>query len=242
MKLSFINLKKTTLHFTIVFLAAATSHALAWKGIFIAGDDSIENFDNGREDVTTQFAKMGQLQSVQLSSSDKFISEQKHVFPATSQYVLAAFDQMSKKAGDACLIHMTSHGTHGQGIYLSKAGILPPKTFEQLLTKACGNLPTVVLISACYSGQFITESIKGPNRIILTAARADRPSFGCSADTRYTYWDECLLEELPVSKKWTDLYQNVSKCISKKETALGAKPSEPQAFFGANTKNWEILK
>ena len=236
-----MNLKK--LSFVLAFVLSITSaaHALEWRGIFIAGDDSIDNFDNGRMDLTQMFSNLGSLTTVQLSSSKKFISQQNQVYPAVAQNVATAFKKTTVKSGEGCLIHMTSHGLQGQGFYFSMAGILSPETFETLVNSACGQEPTVILVSACYSGQFITEGLKGPNRIILSAARADRPSFGCSADTRYTYWDECLLTEIPKSSNWPDAYNKVNVCITGKEKALGANPSEPQAYFGENTKEWPIL-
>src|SRR5690606_38971993 len=106
---------------------------------------------------------------------------------------------------------------------------------------ACGERPTVILVSACYSGQFIAPGLVGKNRIILTAARNDRPSFGCSTDTVYTYWDECLLESFPVSHTWKELYQATSACIERKETAGGFNPSHPQAFFGEDVQDLAIL-
>lgn len=227
--------------FVSLVATASVSHAITWKGIFIAGDDSIENFDNGREDLTKQFSQMGTLTSSQLSSSDDYIKND--VLEANAENLISTFEKMSLKSGEGCLIHMTSHGAKGQGFYLSKAGpgILPPDVFADLVDVACGQEPTVILVSACYSGQFITEKLKGPNRVILTAARSDRPSFGCSEDTEYTYWDGCMLQELPNSKTWVDLYSNVNSCISEKESAMGFDPSEPQAFFGENTKAWTIL-
>ena len=51
----------------------------------------------------------------------------------------------------------------------------------------------MVLVSACYSGVFVGPSMQKKNRIILTAARQDRTSFGCSAENEYTYWDSCLI-------------------------------------------------
>lgn len=236
---------KICTHFIFIALTftASASQAIVWKGIFIAGDDSIENFDNGREDLTAQFELLGLLTSHQLSSSDNYISEENNVYPADASHIFNAFEQLNVQAGEGCLIHMTSHGMKNQGFYLSKAGpgILPPDLFTDLVNAACGNQPTVVLVSACYSGQFITEGIKGPNRVILTAARSDRPSFGCSADTEYTYWDGCMLEALPQSSTWKELYQNVNSCVSVKEAAIGAQPSEPQAYFGENTDSWTIL-
>src|SRR5690606_22671305 len=109
---------------------------------------------------------------------------------------------------EGCLIHMTSHGTRGRGFYLSRdpPQYLTPAKLAQWVNGACGSAPTVILVSACFSGQFIAEGLKGPNRIILTAAVQDRTSFGCSADTTYTYWDGCLLERLHKSGTWQELY------------------------------------
>lgn len=233
----------TSILFIAFIVTGSVSHAITWKGIFIAGDDSIENFDNGREDLTKQFELMGSLNSTQLSSSDDYISQKDGVLPADAENIINAFEQLSVKSGEGCLIHMTSHGVPNAGFYLSKAGpgVLPPDVFADLVNVACGDAPTVVLISACYSGQFITDALKGPNRVIMTAARSDRPSFGCSEDTEYTYWDGCMLENLPKSNTWTDLYSNVNACITTKESAMGFQPSEPQAFFGENTAEWTIL-
>ena len=225
----------------LLFTFSQAAHAVSWKGIFIAGDDSIENFDAGREDLTQAFSRQGDLVSTaQLSSTRKYIGS-RGVLAATAENIVGAFSNLNVKAGEGCLIHMTSHGAKGKGFYLSLAGILPPQSFSALVNKACGDAPTVILVSACYSGQFITDDLKGPNRIILTAARPDRPSFGCSSDTKYTYWDACLLSEIPNSPTWADLNKNVQACIATKESALGAQPSEPQSFFGANAKDWALL-
>lgn len=231
------------LFFSVLSLASV-SQGTSWKGLFVAGDHSIENFDNGREDLTNLFTKLGDLESIQLSSSKKYVSVQKGVASATYENIAKSFGQMkvSLKANDGCFIHMTSHGAKAQGFYLALSGILDPATFSSLVNQACGSAPTVILISACYSGQFITEDLKGPNRVIMTAARPDRPSFGCSPDTEYTYWDGCLLEEVPRSQTWVELYKNVNSCIAEKEAKLNVRPSEPQAFFGENTMTWEIMK
>ena len=136
---------------------------------------------------------------------------------------------------------MTSHGSKNAGFYLSRGGILTPAKLGQMLQATCGDAPTVVLISACFSGQFLVPEMAGKNRIILTAARNDRPSFGCSADTTYTYWDECLIDNIPDSRTWSELSLGVKACINEKETRLGYDPSHPQAFFGEAVKNLPIL-
>lgn len=222
------------------FGLSTPAHAIPWKGVFVAGDDSIENFDNGRIDLTAAFSALGNLTTLQFSSHKKYYGHD-GVLSATGENLRNGFANLNRAEGEGCFIHMTSHGAAAQGFYLSLAGILPPKTLANWVNYACGDAPTIILISACFSGQFITEELKGPNRVILTAARADRPSFGCSADTRYTYWDECVLESIPNSTTWPNLYANVQTCIVGKESALGAQPSEPQAFFGDNTLNWKLV-
>lgn len=224
-------------------LVSSVSFGFTWKAIYISGDDSINNFDQGREDLSLLFAKLGKVDEIHLSSSSSYISRANIVHAATLENIATAF-RTSKitNQSEGCLIHMTSHGAKHQGFYLRLSGILTPRDFAALVNARCGSAPTVVLVSACYSGQFITEDIKGPNRIIMTAASSERPSFGCSADTKYTYWDGCLLEVIPQSQTWWDMEQKLRACISRKEAQVGAASSNPQAFFGNNTKNWQILK
>src|SRR5262245_47389101 len=88
---------------------------------------------------------------------------------------------------------MISHASP-QGFYLRNAPALTPRTLSAILDAACGYRPTVVLVSACYSGVFVGNAMLKPNRINRTAAREYRTSFGCSAENEYTYWDGCLIE------------------------------------------------
>ena len=52
----------------------------------------------------------------------------------------------------------------------------------------------MALISACYSGVFV-DPVGAPNRIILTAAREDRTSFGCSDDADFTHFGGAFLRD-----------------------------------------------
>ena len=70
------------------------------------------------------------------------------------------------------------------------------------------------------------------NRIILTAAREDRPSFGCGAGFQYTVYDRCLLQAIDHSATWRAAYAMLAGCVATRETVLQFRPSEPQAYFG----------
>lgn len=224
-------------------LLSLSAFSIEWKSIFISGDDSIPNFDNGRKDLSDLLAPLGAYKEnqVHLTSDTKEVTTEVEL--ATADKFFAAFGKMKvDPKTDGCLIFMTSHGAKNAGFYLKQAGMLPPQTFGQIVQATCGDAPTVILVSACYSGQFITAGLEGDNRVILTAARADRSSFGCSADTKYTYWDECLLENVDGSSTWKELHENLKTCISKKEEVLTEfQPSFPQAYFGKNVTELPIL-
>ncbi len=232
-----MKLNQFAILFVLFGFLSAQAQSLTWKGVFIAGDDSIENFDNGRVDLSNMLGKLMALEAVQLTSSKYKVTSD--VSAATVQNIAAAFTS-PVKANEGCFVHMTSHGAKNQGFYLSMSGILSPSAFAKMVNKKCGNAPTIILVSACYSGQFVTNELKGPNRIIMTAAINDRPSFGCSPDTRYTYWDACLLSEIPKSKTWVEVSKRVESCIAIKESAQGMPSSYPQSNFGANTVNWSV--
>ena len=91
------------------------------------------------------------------------------------------------------------------------------------------------MVSACYSGQFI-QPLRADNRIIMTAASAQRPSFGCSEAQEYTFWDGCVIDHFERSSTWENLYTNVKQCIAQKEQQLGYPASQPQAYFGKNMR------
>jgi hypothetical protein len=69
--------------------------------------------------------------------------------------------------------------------------------------------------------------------VVITAARVDRTSFGCSDEYQYTFFDECVLAALPASTDWESLYTNANWCVNGKEAQLGVTPSLPQYFEGS---------
>ena len=73
--------------------------------------------------------------------------------------------------------------------------------------------------------------------MILTAARADRSSFGCGSADRYPYFDDCFLHVFPTAHDFAALGPAVQACVAKREVETGmAPPSEPQLSIGAALK------
>ncbi|WP_158291830.1 C13 family peptidase [Lampropedia puyangensis] len=98
---------------------------------------------------------------------------------------------------DVLLLFLTSHGSADHQLSLQMKGIqlrnLPAKTLGAML-KDSGIRNKIVVVSACYSGGFIPE-LADSRTLVVTAARADRTSFGCADENDFTYFGRALFKE-----------------------------------------------
>lgn len=204
-----------------------------WQVVLAAGDDAEPVFDDATRALARRLAAAG------VPSADihrlSAAPAQMHggVEPATAETLLRRIAGLAARPGDRCLVFLTSHGERGAGLWLARSDrALHPEELAQALSRGCAAVPTVVIVSGCYTGGFAAGTMAKPNRIILTAARRDRPSFGCQAGRTYTFFDQCLLGALPDAAGWQAVSRRTSSCVSRKEHALGERPSQPQAYFG----------
>ena len=230
---------KTALMGLTLALMLPVSAQAAWHAIMVSGDDSIRNFDNSRDALGELFVAKGLAAENQHHLNSQFSLETKPpADQATLQALALSFTQLNiRPEQDACLFYVSSHGKQGDGVYMKRVhdGQLTPAQLNTALNWTCGTAPTVVMVSACYSGQFI-QPLRADNRIIMTAASAQRPSFGCSEAQEYTFWDGCVIDNFERSSTWENLYTNVKQCIAQKEQQLGYPASQPQAYFGKNMR------
>ena len=102
-----------------------------------------------------------------------------------------------------------------------------------LSPKTGASLTAVIVMSACYSGQFVTP-LQGENRIIMTASRTDRTSFGCGELDHYTFFDDCFLRAMEIAGDFPGLGAGVQQCVAVREQQMKATPpSEPQVSVGS---------
>jgi hypothetical protein len=95
----------------------------------------------------------------------------------------------------------------------------------------------VIIISACYAGGFI-DSLKNPRTIVITAAAADRTSFGCSNDSDLTYFGEAFFRDaLPEARSLRDAFERAKSAIALRERREHVDASRPQAYFGAELES-----
>jgi hypothetical protein len=215
---------------------AAVLSPRGYKAVLIAGDGSLNVFDNAVSSLSTLLQGGGVVAPADITRLSATRSQVRHrgVRLATLSHVLAAIAAMKPSAGQGCFVFATSHGGEDEGFFLDASqNFLTPEALDQALARGCSDAPTVVVISACFSGVFARPPMVRANRIVLTAARPDRTSFGCQAGRRFTVYDRCLLESLPVGHTWPQVYDDIKDCVADEEERQDATPSEPQAWFGA---------
>lgn len=215
---------------------AGQGTTLAMRGVLVAGDGGLRVFDNGVAGMAAWLRDTAGVDPahVTLLSASRSVIVRQRVEPASWRHVMQAIESLNPADGQACFVFITSHGIKHQGVALSyDESVLRPAALDRALTVGCGDAPTVAIVSACYSGSFAQAPMARPNRIVLTAARADRPSFGCGADETYTYFDECLLHSLDRGPGWREVFIATRSCVEQRESREGEVPSMPQGWFGA---------
>jgi hypothetical protein len=225
----------SVLGLTVLGCAAhAQSRFDGWASAVIAADwrDSdgrpIAAFDNAQRDLTTAFQRAGFDPDAMIS-----VSLRPDVAnPVEAEDSLRRFAEAAQRAPRGCLFYVTSHGSP-EGLVFGPEATLEPERLIPVLRRICGDRPTVVVLSACFSGIFV-DGLKAPNRMVMTAARRDRSSFGCAADATYPYFDECVLESLKTAPDFIALSRATTACVAAREQAEGLTPaSEPQTAIGA---------
>ncbi len=215
----------------------------AMRAVLVAGDGSLRVFDNGVAGMASWLRDRGGVapsRTALLSASPVVIARQ-HAGSASLHHVLRAIASMQPAPGEACFVFVTSHGIPDEGVALAyDDSVLRPAALDRALTAGCGSAPTVAIISACYSGSFARRPMARSNRIVLTAARLDRPSFGCGADETYTFFDECLLHSLDRGPLWRDVFLATRACVEHREALEDEDPSMPQGWFGAAVGNMAL--
>jgi hypothetical protein len=220
---------------------AAASPFSDWAAVVVAGDwhahsgAPSEAFDNARRDVTQAFEQAGfDAANLRQFSVRPELYKGVALTKSNPDAIAQGLSEVTAQAQGGCLVYFSSHGAP-MGVVIDQ-GFLSPGTLAGILDNTCGKRPTVVIISACFSGVFV-QPLARSNRMVLTAARPDRTSFGCGESDKYPYFDQCVLESMPKASDFANLATTVQACVAAREIKEGMKPpSEPQLFIGPALK------
>jgi Peptidase C13 family len=227
---------------TASFAATPADPFADWAAVVVSGDDHAAHedrptaaFDNARRDVAAALEAKGFLRSnlAQVSVQEAG-DEHDRSRPPEVELVWNSLAAKAQQARAGCLVYVTSHGSP-DGVLLGDR-LAPPALLRSMVSRACPGRPTAVIISACFSGVFVPTFSRelGKDGFVLTAARRDRSSFGCSENDRYPFFDGCVIQDLPQANDFVDLADRVRKCVRSREDEEGMRPrSQPQVYVGA---------
>src|SRR5438552_4010351 len=138
---------------------------------------------------------------------------------------------------DVLFLILTSHGSRA-GLAV-KAGrltqTLTPSNLAKMLART-GMRYKVVVISACYSGVFIPR-LANPDTLVITAADADHPSFGCRDKAKWTYFGHAFFNvALRQAKSLKDDFGVARSLVKKREVRERFEPSNPLMAGGENVQ------
>jgi hypothetical protein len=136
---------------------------------------------------------------------------------------------------DILTLVLTTHGSPGGLAVISSKvrELLPPPILAAMLdtTKVRHR---VVIISACYSGIFIPV-LASPDSLVITAADANHPSFGCQDRATWTYFGDAFFNTaLRKTGNLSEAFALATKLIRQRELKNGFEPSNPQKAGGEN--------
>ncbi len=161
--------------------------------------------------------------------------------PHTLALALARVSELMDRNEDVLVLYSTSHGEPNGGlVYRDKqrgGGVISPSRLAEML-RDLGLKNRLLILQACFSGQFV-PALEDSRTIVVTAAAADRSSFGCQAGNDWTLFGDALInhafrQPLPLDVQ----LRRAAALISAAEEHAGLVPSDPQISTGSESSAW----
>lgn len=153
---------------------------------------------------------------------------------------LARVAELIDPSEDVLVLYLTSHGAK-QGLAYHEGdtgyGILSPYRLGAVLSEL-GIRRRMVLVSACYSGVFVPY-LGTAETAIVTAASAEKSSFGCEPDNDWTFFGDALINRaLRKPGPFALAAADARSAIAGWEAEAKLQPSDPQIAIGALANEW----
>lgn len=161
--------------------------------------------------------------------------------PHTLALALARVAELMDRNEDVLVLYSTSHGAPNVGLVYKDlkrgGGVITPARLNELLDPL-GFKNRLIILQACFSGQFV-PTLENSRTIVVTAAAADRSSFGCQAGNDWTFFGDALINHAFRQPLPLDLQlRRATVLISAAEDQDKLEPSNPQISIGLETSPW----
>ncbi|HWU78357.1 MAG TPA: C13 family peptidase [Rhodanobacter sp.] len=207
--------------------------------ITFAGDGGEDVFRNEAEYAAQLFTKRfgPSAHSLVLENNPASLATHPLADWSNLEGALAGVHQVMQPDQDILILYVTSHGSEDHTLLVD----MDPLPLDQIDAQDLAGILAahpfkwkVLVINACYSGGFI-PTLRGPGTLVLTAARADRSSFGCGSESDITYFGHAwLVDGLNHTDNFVDAFKQAQADISRWEQQDKLTPSEPQIDIGSD--------
>lgn len=174
-----------------------------------------------------------------LVNNHKTIAETPLATNTSLSYAIKAIEEKMNVEEDVLFLYLTSHGSKSHELSIQVNGMSLPDVSVDHLANVLNNSKIqykVIFISACYSGGFI-PSLENDNTLVISAARGDRKSFGCSDASDMTYFAKAyFVEALPKCGDFISSFYEAEKVVYQweNEDFPSLQHSLPQMSVGSN--------
>jgi len=137
---------------------------------------------------------------------------------------------------DILMLYFTSHGSDDHYLLVD----MDPLPLDQIGARDLPGILAehrfkwkVVVVNACYSGGFVPP-LQGPDTLVMSAASADRSSFGCGSESQITYFGDAFLNHaLNDTDDFVQAFHQASGLIAGWENRDHLPHSRPQISVGS---------
>lgn len=201
--------------------------------VAMAGDGAEDVFRNEVVLATTEFDERFRTAGRSLSLINH-VDTLPQVPMATRRNLMRTLEGVGRiiePAEDIVFVFMTSHGSEQHDWIVQLGDLSLTQITPDDLIEAYDNAGIrwrVSVVSACYSGGY-ADVLAAPTSLVISAARADRTSFGCGSDADLTYFGRAYFAEaLAQTPDFVAAFGIAAARIRKREQQDGFEASEPQ--------------
>ena len=158
---------------------------------------------------------------------------------ATVTSLTRALEEFGKKMNleeDILFLYITTHGSKQHELSVKfwplTLGDITPHELKRMLNKSRIKWK-VIVISACYSGGFISH-LKDDYTLIITSSDSTHASFGCGTQSEFTYFGQALFDQaLRKTYSFPKAFNEAREIVLKLEKDEKRTESNPQFVMGS---------
>lgn len=216
--------------------------------LVVAGYGTEEVFRRESKFIENLFSSQygNRATAIYLANSQRSLAEHPLATRTSIRAAITRIAERMDKEEDIFFLYITSHGSKDKKISLNHNGLaladIDAKWLGDLL-RATGIKHRVVVLSACYSGGFI-DDLKDEQSLIMTAAAADKTSFGCADDSLFTsfgkaYFKESLKPGVDFEQAFFKAKELVSTWEKKQKITKSNPQIHPNPKVVEQVKRWQ---